>query len=419
MFSRLVFVLVVLAAAPARADRPAVIAAAERALAERPHAAEEVWREISAGPLPVIEPDAEDDAMARVTFAIKTRPGTPEVRLDSVVAAPLAREPVADYVRDFTLPMQRIGESGIWWVSLDVPREVEAAYSFLVREEDGWHRWSDPHNPRHLRGSAAEAVLRLDRAPDNAPLRPWPERQRIAPDYLDLHSEALSRRVALQVYRTPGAEAGSPLVVIYDAFLWGVRAPTWEIAANLAASDDIPPVNIVLVDQLDPESAQRRYDDQTRFLADELIPFLRDHAIAPQRRDIVLAGASRRGLAAARAALERPEAFGGVISLSGSYYWSPRGEAAEWLGRNVPAAPAEAPRFHLAAGRLEYVETTTNDGHVMLATNRRFQVALARAGYDAELRIFPGGHDIAGWRHALAEGLVDLLGAEQKGDRSN
>jgi len=85
----------------------------------------------------------------------------------------------------------------------------------------------------------------------------------------------------------------------------------------------------------------------------------------------------------------------------------------------VPAAPAEAPRFHLAAGRLEYVETTTNDGHVMLATNRRFQVALARAGYDAELRIFPGGHDIAGWRHALAEGLVDLLGAEQKGDRSN
>ena len=419
MFSRFALVLLVLAVAPARADRPAVIAAAERGLEERPHAAEEIWREIAAGPIPVVEPDAEDEAMARVTFAIKTRPDTPEVRLDSVVAAPLAREPVADYIRDFTLPMQRIGESGIWWVSLDVPRDVEAAYSFLVREADGWHRWSDPNNPRHLRGSAAEAVLRLDRAPDPAPVRPWPERRRIAPDYLDLPSEALSRRVALQVYRTPGAEAGSPLVVIYDAFLWGVRAPAWEIAANLAAGGDIPPVNLVLIDQLDPDSALQRYDDQVRFLADELIPFLREHGISPRSRDIVLAGASRRGLAVARAALERPEDFGGAISLSGSFYWSPEDEAAEWLGRTVPPAGADAPRFHLAAGRLEYVETTTNEGHVMLATNRRFRDRLVEAGHDAELRIFPGGHDIAGWRHALAEGLVDLLGTEQKGDRSN
>lgn len=419
MFSRFVLALFLLAAAPVRAEQPAPIAAAVRTLEERPHAVEEVWRALSAGPLPLVEPQAGNDAMARVTFVVKTRPDTPEVRLDSVVAASLAREPVADYVRDFTLPMQRIGESGIWWLSLDVPREVEAVYSFLVREEGGWHRWSDPNNPRHLRGSAAEAVLRLDRAPGLAPVRPWPERQQIVPDYLDLSSDALARRVALQLYRTPGAGAGSPLVVIYDAFLWGVRAPAWEILANLAASGEIPPANVVLVDQLDPHSALRRYDDQVRFLADELIPFLRDHAIAPEPRDIVLAGASRRGLAVARAALERPEAFGGVISLSGSFYWSPEGEAAQWLGRDVPRAGADAPRFHLAAGRLEHVETTTNGGHVMLATNRGFADALVEAGYDAELRIFPGGHDIAGWRHALANGLVALLGAAQKGDRSN
>jgi enterochelin esterase family protein len=419
MFSRFALVLVFLTVSPVYAAPPAQIAAAARTLAERPHAVEEVWREISAAPLPIVEPHARNAALSRVTFAIKTRPDTPEVRLDSVVAAPAAREPVADYVRDFTLPMQRIGESGIWWLSLDVPREVEAAYSFLVREADGWHRWSDPNNPRHLRGAAAEAVLRLDRAPDLSPVRPWPERRRIAPDSLALQSEALSRRVALQLHRTPGAGARSPLVVIYDAFLWGVRAPAWEIAANLAADGRVPPVNIVLVDQLDPESALRRYDDQVRFLADELIPFLRENGLSPGAQDIVLAGASRRGLAVARAALERPQAFGGVISLSGSFYWSPEGEAAEWLARTVPPAGGRTPRFHLAAGRLEYVETTTNGGHVMLDTNRRFRDALVAAGYDAGLHIFPGGHDIAGWRHALAEGLVALLGPEPKGDRSN
>ena len=48
----------------------------------------------------------------------------------------------------------------------------------------------------------------------------------------------------------------------------------------------------------------------------------------------------------------------------------------------------------------------------MLDANRRFGTALTAAGYEAELAIFPGGHDIAGWRHALADGLVALLGED-------
>jgi enterochelin esterase-like enzyme len=412
MFSRFAAVLAlgVLVTAAVRADMPAEIATATHTLAEQPHAVDETWRTLSAHGLPLVTPHPADPALARVTFAIKTRRDVEAVRLDSVIAAPLAREPVADYVRDFTVPLQRIGHSGIWWVSLDVPRNVEAVYSFLVRQADGWHRWSDPDNPRHLRGSAAEAVLRLDRAPDLRWLQPWPEHRRVEPDYLALTSEALSRTVALQIYRTPGAGPDAPVLVLYDAFLWGVRAPAWEIAANLAAAGEIPPVTVVLIDQLDPDSAARRYDDQTRFLADELVPALQARGLAPTPGDIVLAGASRRGLAVSRAVLERPEVFGGAISLSGSFYWAPEGEAAEWLGRHVPPAGELAPRLYLAAGSLEYVETTTNGGHVMLDTNRRFRAVLAAAGYDVRFAEFPGGHDVAGWRHALADGLVALLG---------
>lgn len=414
MFSMFVPALaaVTLIAGVPGAGPPAAIRAAETTLAERPHAVDETWRALTSDGLPIVEPHPSDPDLARVTFAIKTAPDIGEVRLDSVIAAPRAREPVADYIRDFTLPLGRIGGSGIWWLSVDVPREVEATYSFLVRETDGWHRWSDPHNPRRLRGASAEAVLRLDRAPDMTPLMPWPERRRQEPDYLSLDSEALGRPVALQLYATPGADPDSPLLILYDAFLWGVRAPAWEIAANLAASGAIPPLHVVLIDQLDAESAMHRYDDQTRFLADELLPFLYARGVRPPPRVTLVAGASRRGLAASRAVLERPQRFGGALSLSGSYYWAPEGEAAEWLRREVPPAGPDAPRFHLAAGQLEYVETTTNGGHVMLETNRRFRDALDTAGYEAELRIFPGGHDIAGWRHALADGLVALLGEE-------
>lgn len=404
--------LALLCTAPLRAQPPQAVAAAIAMLDERPHAGEEAWRGLSAHGLPLIEPHPDDDTLARVTFAFKTAPSVSGVRLDSVIAAPHARQPVTDYVEDFTLPLRSMGETGIWWITLDVPREIEAVYSFLVFDGERWQRRSDPHNPRHLRGSGAEAVLRLDRAPDVAPQRPWPSRRQREPEYLDLESEALGRRVTLQLYRNPNATAMSPLLVIYDAFLWGVRAPAWEIAANLAAVGEIPPVNLVLIDQLDPVSETRRYDDQVRFLADELLPALAQQGVEPAPHQVILAGASRRGLAAARAALRRPEAFGGVISLSGSFYWAPEGEAAEWLGRDLPPARARAPRFYLAAGQLEYVETSTNGGHVMLDANRRFGDALTAAGYEAELAIFPGGHDIAGWRHALVDGLVALLGAE-------
>jgi hypothetical protein len=98
-------------------------------LGERPHAGEEAWRGLSAQGLPLIEPHPDDDALARVTFIFKTAPSVSGVRLDSVIAAPYARQPVSDYVKDFTLPLQSIGETGIWWITLDVPREIEAVYS--------------------------------------------------------------------------------------------------------------------------------------------------------------------------------------------------------------------------------------------------------------------------------------------------
>jgi len=394
------------------AGMPEAVARAEAELAIRPHAVDEIWRDLSSTGLPQVEA-GESDGPARVTFLIRTRDTVEAVHLDSVVNVAAARQPVDDYLEDFTLPLQRIGAAPIWWISLDVPRDTEAVYSFLLLRDGHWQRRSDAANPRHLRGGDAEAVLRLDRAPDMAPIRPWPARLQRQPDVLNVESAALERVVRAQLWRNPDAASDAPVVILYDAFLWGVRAPAWEIAANLAADGRIPPVHVVLVDQLDAASAERRYDDQTRFLADELLPRLRGEGLTAPARQVILAGASRRGLAASRAALQRPDAFGGVIALSGSFYWSPDGEAPEWLIRNLPPAPQHgAPRFLIAAGSLETVVTATNAGHVMLDTNRRFAEALDAAGYPARLEVFPGGHDIAAWRHAFADGLVALLGPD-------
>ncbi|WP_138511732.1 alpha/beta hydrolase-fold protein [Maricaulis alexandrii] len=408
-----ILVLVVLAwlAGPAMAQLPPALQAAQARLAVQPQAVELVWNGLSAGPLPIIEPVDDDPGRARVTFIYRSAPDAHGVRLDSVIAAPLARQPVTDYRRDFTLPMQRLPGTPIWWIQLEVQTDTEAVYSFLEGRGERWIRQSDPHNPRRLRGASAESVLRLERAPDMAPIRPvlsWSD----AMEAEILSSDALGRDVSLHIQSAPDAGDCAPVLVLYDAFLWGERAPARDTLHNLARDGQIPPTHLVLIDQLDPASAARAYADQVDFLARELRPWLEASGLAGPDCPVILGGASRRGLVASLAALEHPDLFSGVISLSGSYYWSPDGEAPEWLARRIPAIDAPGPRFFLAAGRLEYVETSTNGGHVMLDTNHLFAAALEAQGYAVTRHLYAGGHDVAGWRHALAAGLVDLLGED-------
>lgn len=395
----------------AEADPVPVLVEVEAMLAERPHARDEAWRTLSQPRLPRIAPDPGSPDHARVTFAWRGGPDTRSVRLDSVINVAQARQPVTDYRADFTLPLTRVEGSDIWVLTLSVPRDVAAVYSFLVEDGAGLQRWSDPANPSRLGGVDGESLLRLDRAPSAGIHRPLAFDAVIDPQGLQIASAALNRSVRVSVYRSPEAADDAPLLILYDAFLWGQRAPASDLLVRLAERGDIPPSHLVLIDQLDGASANQAYADQAVFVAEELLPALRREAgLAPRRETTLLAGASRRGLSATLTALARPDLIGGVISLSGSFYWAPEGEDAEWARRQLDRAPANPPRFHLAAGRLETVLTSTNRGHVMLDTNTAMAEALAAQGYPARLTVFPGGHDIAGWRSALADGLTALLG---------
>lgn len=393
--------------------RAPAVRALEAMLRERPHARDEAWRSLSDPRLPRMAPDPQDPDRALVTFAWRGGPTTQAVRLDSVINVDRASQPVTDYRADFTLPMRRMDGADIWTLTLSVPRDVQAVYSFLVSDAGGEQRWSDPANPVRLGGRDGESLLRLDRAPRADIHRPLAFDAAVSPLRLHVASEALRREVSVTVYRAPGAAPDAPLLILYDAFLWGQRAPVSDLLARLAEAGEIPATHLVLIDQLDPVSASRAYTDQAVFIADDLLPALRAEAgLAPRRDTTLLAGASRRGLSASLTALSRPDLIGGVIALSGSFYWAPEGEAPEWAARELSPAPVPAPVFHLAAGRLETVVTATNRGHVMLDTNRAMARALDAHGYEAELVVYPGGHDIAGWRNALADGLVALLGSD-------
>lgn len=408
--------LLLCAAAQARPPLPELsprLSEAARALAINPGAARAVFAELARHGLPLVEPDPEDAAFARVSFVYAAGPNASAVWLDSAVNAPWAAAMVSDYERDFLIPLYPLG-GGLWGVTLRLPRETRAAYAFVTAREDAMpERRADSAAHSRLRGADGESVFALDRAPS----QPWnaalpPERRETA-QRLVIASAALGREVAVDVW-TPEGDAPAHALILFGAFQWGVRAPAWETARRLTEAGLAPPLLVALIDELDDASALAAYADTGAFIAGELLPALRARWLLTEGAEAVtVAGASRRGLAAVIAAIERPDAVGAAISLSGSFYWAPQGEGFEWLARRVAALPAPGPaRIHLAAGSMETVVTSTNHGHVMVETNRRLAHALSERGWRVSHAEFSGGHDLSQWRGALAEGLIAIYSAD-------
>jgi enterochelin esterase family protein len=129
----------------------------------------------------------------------------------------------------------------------------------------------------------------------------------------------------------------------------------------------------------------------------------------PHRPGAVLAGSSLGGLAAACAALARPDLFGNVLSQSGSFTWRPAGEPWEWVARQIEARPKLPVRFYLDIGLLETLPVEKT-GPSLLGSNRRLRDALWAKRYAVSYAEFAGGHGYANWQGTIADGLMALLG---------
>jgi enterochelin esterase family protein len=120
------------------------------------------------------------------------------------------------------------------------------------------------------------------------------------------------------------------------------------------------------------------------------------------------------------AALRRPDAFGNVISQSGSFWWGPGTQFPadmadksiewEWLTREAAIPAKSAIRAFMEVGVLE---TSPAGGRMpdMIMPNRRMRDALIAAGHDVvTYREFNGGHDYVCWRGSIADALIAIAG---------
>jgi enterochelin esterase-like enzyme len=358
------------------------------------------------GHAPLIEKAGSDAGRRLVTFVYRGDPAVREVRM------------AGGPYRDGQKGLSRLDKTDLWYRTEILPSDARFVYFFTVTR---------PIQKRRADGRAGDEVVVT--LPTNDPLNPiqfnggsvvWPaegpppphSNERPAPLRGTLHehtikSEALGgEERSFSVYTPPSSEHPPCLLVALDGEDYTGLIPTPSILDGLIAGGRLPPTVAVFVNQQGQRFRDLRCSPAfTKFLATELVPWVRAEYRATDRADrTVIAGASLGGLTAAFAGESYPRVFGKVLSQSGAFWYHPDAGQDGWLAARFAEAGRRPVEFWMEVGAFESPS--------MISNNRRLRDVLRAKGYPVRYREFNGGHDFLTWRDSLATGLVHLLGTQ-------
>jgi enterochelin esterase-like enzyme len=327
-------------------------------------------------------------------------------------------------------PMFKLANSDVWFRSYVVPSDTRMQYKLApdVPKVDGSPRdqrrailvsaQADPLNTLTMSSTWADRWNRSSLL-DLSPTRYFSTEAMAQPIRhgtlirKSLRSERLGNTREILIYRPHTAQPARWTLFLFDGQVWQGDYHTASVLDGLIARHQLPPVNIVFIDSLDHARRSRELPpnpDFADFMAYDLLPWLRQQGIHVPRNKAILAGASYGGLASSWVALRYPRLFGNVISLSGSYWWAPKGEMPGWLTRQYAQSPRYPVRFWVQAGRFE---SQGADGGIY-RNSVAFDQMLREKGYHTRFHPWSSGHDYAAWVEALVQGLRDFTGLRQR-----
>ena len=210
------------------------------------------------------------------------------------------------------------------------PRLLDAESPDFDRLTATWI--TDPLNPATARGALGRdwSVIDLSVPQTSAWMRSGAAVPAERLRSLQVESRALGETLEVKVYLPPGfADDGRedyPALLLFDGLRFFDIDRLHMLVEQLVQDGAIEPVVTAFV--YNPDATRNRdmscYPPTHRFLADELLPLLRERfraARSPART--ILAGRSRSALAAACAAYTMPGEIGNVISQSGAFWLAP------------------------------------------------------------------------------------------------
>ena len=385
------------------------------------------WQTIASTGTPVVEPLADTKESVQVTFLWR---GTPNTRNAVVVGSSFLPPAFRDNV------MSRLGDTDVWFLTRRFPAGARFAYGFAINGPlvfEGAlfpyqmaNRQADPLNRTRVGcrpdGTQFECLSYAE-LPGASP-QPWIVPSDAIPhgalSATRLKSAILQNERSISVFTPAGYESTNDtydLVVLFDEGAYLTDIPTATILDNLIAAKRIRPLVTVLVGNVNRNRELTANPEFARFIAEELMPWVRKHyrvTTDPQR--VTIGGSSLGGLAAAYTAMKYPQTFTNVIALSGSFWWAPEANPGDpanavnetgWLTKQFVESPKLPLRFWMAAGTFE--ADPTGSGGAILETTRHLRDVLLAKGYSVQYQQFPGGHDAYSWRGLLPEALMALI----------
>ena len=245
-----------------------------------------------------------------------------------------------------------------------------------------------------------------------------------------LQSNDLSRAIEVEVY----GDAGQPVIVLPEGDSSFASWSEGGMIDALAPLVDSGMMRLVCTDSVDlmgwysryavPEYRLSNIKNVFKFVEKDLLPFVAD--TCGDDRPPVLAGAGMGALNACVLMLSRPQLFGGLLALSGTY--DARrfvvGELPEgWEDVSpvdmVPALPQRGKAVRLLSGLpLAFVcgQDASEDG---IDTQRALEQAFEDRGIDVTFEYwgYDVRHDWEWWRKEAAEMLPAVLSPEGLADR--
>lgn len=381
-------------------------------LREHPSSEDEFWAAAAQSSTPLIDPGDAPEGQVYVTFIF--RDVDERISRPAVMGAPLFS---LDHF-DEPLLLSRVTGTSTWYATIRARAGAVIAYGFVDADDrtgaDGVPRpfALDPLCPEVYPSAALTfpppegwedwtlSVARVEPTMKAVPAATPRGTVQVSTMPTIAHGD---RR--LFTYVPAGMEDEGPprpWMLLFDGYLWASLVPLARTLDDLIHRGLVPPLVVVMMESLPSERGTELSDDPsfTEMLADEAVPWLRQHAnLSADPAKTIISGQSYGGSQAFIAAHQHPDLFGNVLSQSGSFWLTQPTGTPGWIYASARESVGATPRIYLDVGLYEGVQ---------LLVVRAFADVLKARGYDMRFVEYPGGHDFVSWHSFIADGLLWL-----------
>jgi enterochelin esterase family protein len=309
-------------------------------------------------------------------------------------------------------PFQRVGETDLWRLTIDLPPRSRVEYKIEV-VRGGSREWIlDPRNPKLARDPfGANSVAHADGYETPEWTLPDPEARRGALEEMTVRSPAFGDERTVVVYLPARfrRRARYPLLIVHDGGDYLRYASLRTVLDNLTHRLEIPSMVVALTHPVDRMREYGADERHARHLVHELVPLLEQRyplIDRPESRGLV--GASLGAVATLHASWKHPGFFGRLLTQSGSFAFSDIGE--HHRGTAFDDVVSFVNRLRENPGRFsERLFVTCGMYESLIYENRSLVPQLQGTGMDVHYVEARDGHNWENWRDRLREGLSWLF----------